>query len=962
MADTDNLNIISSSKYDIYTKLLDLLAAGEYATPQDNFEKVDFLKAGLFGYVTEATAMSIRDSAFHKTMVYRESFLNTAIIPSSVYNYAKMFNIEVVDATPASRYAIISISTDDIANGISQSKANAAAYQTKYGISDSSNFIIIDKSNPIIAGNTYYSLEHSIEIHKGSNGKYTVRYCVGEQDETTSFGDYSAYPISSYVSGDALHFTVKVYQYKTVHSYSVISGSTFMDVKTHSFTYPEDQLCGMKLSYTKGSTTENVTLNFSNMTSASSDSTEKIATYSLGDDNTINIDFATNISAGLPQPGGRLDLEMFLTKGAAGNTMYSGTAIMTLAQDDFKTIAVGVVLDQDYLTGGTDQSSLQQIKTRIIRQLSSRNTIVTESDMNTWFAAQSDILAGLSHSNITFRKEVDDFMKRTYSAEVVLRDGVALSEYLGKTTGTVEVDSSYISSVVPTNTIDVVYQLNANDDSGDTIKLTPNVYIEYDSALGVYKYGVNGSTSKYSYQTPFNIVVNKKYGSVSYFYLETDSTSSLTASINSIADDFSLTPNAVEVVRTNTSNGKYEFRFSVASENDLTKMNIDGASITIDSAHLPLTNDTLSFTKVESDDSDDESISEYMLTIALNGDLVTDAAVPKVNLKEQYSTTSIDANASVNVKLQLILKSDSAIKFDGTLSGTDSIQLFRSLDDVMSSDVEIGTALPAGICKIYYDANTKNVKGLAFVDGSSAYIANNEYSDGTTTYAISFDPSAKKLTIGGNNYDNVVAFDATAGEISTTVTQYVIKAVPVIASYWIDDKMNKTWMIKQLTTYMTLLQENADKLETSTFFNLKFRNTYGISKRCSSVSTQLRMMLTVYLNEDAIVNNAGSIVSTTDADAKDSIQNEIRDFIRVQVDSANDSGELVVSKIIMATQAAYYQYINHIDFNGINGTFTQYIKKNDDTSVASPLEWFSLDETKTNNESNIEKDIAFEYV
>ena len=81
-------NKISSSKEEIYNKLLNI-SENYFDGPED------FLKTGLFGYITESIAMMIRDSSYHKSMLYNESFLNTAIIPKSVYNWAKMFNINV---------------------------------------------------------------------------------------------------------------------------------------------------------------------------------------------------------------------------------------------------------------------------------------------------------------------------------------------------------------------------------------------------------------------------------------------------------------------------------------------------------------------------------------------------------------------------------------------------------------------------------------------------------------------------------------------------------------------------------------------------------------------------------------------------------------------------------------------------------------------------------------------------
>lgn len=961
MADSSSLNTISSSKYDIYTKLLDLLASGEYATAQDKFDSVDFLKAGLLGYVTEATAMAIRDSAFHKMMVYRESFLSSAIIPSSVYGYAKMFNIDVIDATPSSRYATISISLGDIALGISRSSSNKSEYQTKYGVSGSS-FMIIDKSNPIIAGSMYYALERSIVIYK-SGTKYTVRYCTAEKDATTSFGTYTSSPLTSYISNGSLYFRAKVYQYRAIHSYKTISGSTFMDVKSHDFSYSDGQLCGMRLEYSKGGESEEVELNFSNLTSSSdsSGSTSKIAYYSLSGDGTITIDFASNASSGLPQPGGRLDLTMFLTEGASGNVTYTGTAIMQLSQDDYKSLAIGIILDQEYYTGGTDQSTLQEIKTRIIRQLSTRNTIITESDMNTWFAAQSELLSDISQSKITFRKETDDLMKRTYIAELVLRDGVKLSELLSENPSGEGVSSSYLSGVVPTNTIDIRCKLTSAD---GIIKLSQSNAISYDSASGEYKVG-DTSGAAYSYRTPFDIILNTKYGNVSYYYSSISSSTALNAgTVSSIIDGFNIMPNTLSI--STPTNDAYEITFSFTSDADLAGMSVSSATMTIDTATIVMSDPKFILISDSSDD-DDSATNEYTLTTkGTIAGISNEQVTPKINVKFDGASSSATLNSDVSISLELTIKNGSTTEFVGKFSGNDKLTLFKSLDDVMTSDVDVRTSLPLGIYKIYIDQNANAPYGIELADGTTTFVtaAGSFRIDGDShTISVSANDDSSITSITIDNQTQAISGAVSENGVITADREYVIKSVPVIASYWIDYANNQEWVIKQLNTYIDLLKDNSDKLETSTFFNMKFRNTYGISKRCSSTTTQLRMMMTIYLNKATVDSNIGTI-----GDTEESLEDEIREYIRIQVDKSNDIGELVVSKIIMSTQAAYYDYINRIDFNGINGTFAQYVKKSDSTddNNSDPLEWFSLDETIDESASgskrtHLQDDIGFVY-
>ena len=69
-------------------------------------------------------------------------------------------------------------------------------------------------------------------------------------------------------------------------------------------------------------------------------------------------------------------------------------------------------------------------------------------------------------------------------------------------------------------------------------------------------------------------------------------------------------------------------------------------------------------------------------------------------------------------------------------------------------------------------------------------------------------------------------------------------------------------------------------------------------------------------------------------------QHELMAFI----DKYNNDEALSVSTIITLVTAAYHQYIDHIVFEGLNGTFSQYIKTIDiaENRFYVP-EYFSLD-------------------
>ena len=884
-----DLQLISSSKNDIYTKLLNLAAAEAYVSENTaDFANIDFLRAGAFGYLTEAMAMIERDSAFHKTMIYNEQFLNTCSLPKSIYNFAKTYGISAIDATPASRYVYLTLNTRDIDDAINRISGNETikAYQTKYGINEHGSFMVIDKSNTLICSDITFSLEHSIEIYKSGNG-YIATYCKNEKNITTEFGDYSNVIIPVYYKTEGanqyLTLKVKMFQYKTIKTSKTITTNSFLDTKIHNFSYT-GQLCGLSLVYKKGNESEVVDLKFSNLVSNSS-TTKKLAYYSLVDDNQIEIKFVGNSVTGLPQAGGILDLELYVTEGSKGNISYTSESIFLIQQDDQKTIAVTSELDSAFLTTGLDQSSLEDLRTEIINKLSTRNTIVTTNDLNLWFKTQIHLLSDTCNSNISFIKEQDNILKRTYSAYLLLRDGLAID---GE-----KASASYVSDPVPTNTLDLVFTPTDIQAENAVYEIKPTNVFKYDyknNSVSVLPSNADSTNeegkTEFTYITPFYIKVRiagettNRYSNVTYFFLEPSDSTSISIVNAKDLSQASIIPTTCTLEK----NGEnYYLKFYITSNVDLSKSGLlTDATVSINNSPINLT-----YSNIVLESSDNESDDVYNAVITYNLGESSDvhindtSAIPTIT----FSGTNITLREENSILLHLAgSDSDSSTSFDVNIETNDTLTAFCALGNIMNSDIDV--------------------------------------------------------TMSG-----------------TSINTIVLKSVPVVSHKWYTNAdMNQEWFRKQLFIYINMLQENSSKLETNTFFNLKFKNCYGISKSYDTLATNLHLKLKIYLNED--VNNYRISSSSSKAEAVEALEDEIRDFIRVAVDSSNINNELKVSSIISVASEAYADYIHHIDFLGLNDTFKQYVKKIETKKegIAYPMEHFCLDSRTIND------DIVFEII
>ena len=102
-----NLNLYNSTQY-IEDEWLNLVS--KYF-PDDN---ISLMKTGLFGYVNEIMAQEVKNSMYHKNFIYDEYLLNTASTSKSIYNFAKLYNVPIDNATPAKVSAVLAIRDSDL--------------------------------------------------------------------------------------------------------------------------------------------------------------------------------------------------------------------------------------------------------------------------------------------------------------------------------------------------------------------------------------------------------------------------------------------------------------------------------------------------------------------------------------------------------------------------------------------------------------------------------------------------------------------------------------------------------------------------------------------------------------------------------------------------------------------------------------------------------------------------------
>lgn len=857
-------NIISSSKNEIYTKLLDI--AEKYI----DIENSDFLKSGLFGYMTESMAMMIRDSTFNKGMLYNESFLNTAIIPKSVYNWAKMFNIQVNKATPA--YANIEIRIPKDVFGTYAKKPGAWGSKFNFKIDNERNIIILDKENPITAGDYFFSLEHSIVIEE-DNDNFSVYYLDNtEEYESTNYQRLSTdYLVTTYeTSSDGTENIVieaRAYQYKLTKITRQITTSSFLN-KVHTFNF-EDQFADAKLFYSQSSSgMKPIELRYSTIADDNSENDLKFAYYDLTDTNELQIIFKSGAGGFVPVANSSITLYLYTTKGSNVPSLYTGQATMKITDEDLRSLPVVISFNPTNIIGGADAPSLDKIKKTIIGELSARNTIVTENDLNNYFSILTGLVNSISDGRVKFVKKRDDILRRVFTAYILIRDGI------DDRNGEISSDSSFISSCIPTNTIDAMIPISTN-----TSMIFPK-FIKYNDI-----YRQTSRSDGDFYISPFYLYITlDPIKQVKYIYNIIDETKLLTFTDGSLSNGKYIIPSTVRVLRDIDSSGvakkQYTLIFSF-------KSNVESVVSGTGDIILRTKNGTQVFKKSFTN----ISANNFISTKSSDGSYFTNTLKLTIDvdaLKEFDFTSSSDYGSNIQlhdgsksvavpgeVQVELILKNIKTVGQEAVTSPDSSItfktdeviHLFRNLDDIMLSDIVLNYS--------------------------------NE---------------------GNNKY----------------LTSVTVKGIPVVHSSYFNKisssaEDNQTQFISKVFTYIDLLKENLNKLETSTFFDLKFYNTYGESLLYNTLNTNVELEMNIVLRDNY--------------KSDDTLKKEIRSYIRRAIDASNEDESIRISSLssLVTDSNTYGNYIDHIDFVSLNGTFSQYIKRNANNEVAYTPEWLNLD-------------------
>lgn len=340
-------NFILSSAESVRKKILDRLV--EY----EELKNVDLSKSTFLSYMVDVLSMLSSDNANAISLSKRESYLVTATLPSSIYNWASYLSYTKGFATPSAVNVLITIPLSFTSN---------ATFTIPYDTQFKADSIIY--TNP----NEYFNLSY--------NELNNTLTCKGISENTvrnvnTVVRDNNAYlsiPLTQLVKESVeryIPYDLKMYQpYSFTVQYNDKLSNIKVFVKTDEDTQEEE--------WQRADSYFNMGIG------------EKKYYFNYDNNNTVKIMFGNDIFGRQPDPGSIVRIEFYETKADMGAIIPGSLTKMdkiyfTDNNGKIKPISMSVVNVNASSTGVSDDT-LDDTRRKAIARFRSRQRIVTSSD------------------------------------------------------------------------------------------------------------------------------------------------------------------------------------------------------------------------------------------------------------------------------------------------------------------------------------------------------------------------------------------------------------------------------------------------------------------------------------------------------------------------------------------------------------------------------------------------------
>ena len=459
-------------------------------------DDVNQLNIGLLGYTTEMISTIGEDSFNTITTLIPEIFPNRANLPESIYNYASMFQIDNIFATPSQMGLIIFVNEDDI---------------IRLGTNKGSFIEFILDSNMIIdVEGIQFMLDYDIKITATKQlGEYiyVASYNLNFNNTISDINNpYIKIKRINYNNSKYLGLLVKVRQInKFIKNEHIITND-----KINYPTIPiefNDYLANFEIFYKAPDSSEYIQMQKKLINT--SPLKDPFCYYSFKDDGQINISFTPLDYYFQPKFNSELLIYVYNTIGSKGNfPLYEGNNILITPSSNIYEYNKNIILfaiAQTESKLGLDTLSKDDLQAKTVEKFSTVESYSNENDLQIYF----DNLKYKYDSQMLFIKKRNDMLERLFGSFILCKE----------TDGNIYSTNSIHLKLNPSD-FDLEYEQSGRfilkpghlfkyvNDSIDTGEIIPSLTVNSDLTLLQYDF---------IYTNPFLITMTKSPAIVGFF-------------------------------------------------------------------------------------------------------------------------------------------------------------------------------------------------------------------------------------------------------------------------------------------------------------------------------------------------------------------------------------------------------------------------------------------------------------
>ena len=365
------------------------------------------LNLGFTGVVSEYISQGIEDSQATSSLMINESFINKAMLPSSIYAKASLYNLGYRFATPSTCTFALEISLSDIkkfSTGVDNNQVKRYC---------------IDKDTQLFIGDIGYKLDYDIFIDRSDvsgNEIYNVYYNIEEENSISKItSKYIKYQVTS--SGWMILF-LDLQQFNRKTDTVDITDNIITTNSEIPISW-EEQIAGIDLIYITPQGQRIPMILKNEYTKAE---VSPFAWYRYDDESKMYLSFSSNEGFWTPAFNSKIEYTVYYTFGSVANfDTYDKASQIPVRKVglnySYNSSSTMVALCCSGSTGGYDRESISDLRDEVIAAKNTCNVLNTDKDLDLWFQ-----LNGKRYNNgCKFFKRRDDPTGKLFSQFILIK-------------------------------------------------------------------------------------------------------------------------------------------------------------------------------------------------------------------------------------------------------------------------------------------------------------------------------------------------------------------------------------------------------------------------------------------------------------------------------------------------------------------------------------------------------------